>query len=159
METKYLRIFTFIFFKKIDLKKKRKRTKKATNRFENIHFHPREKYPIFRNSNSHFYKFKYLRIFENIHFHPREIEFKELKSCLVGSNQVGINPDIIIQNQKNRFGILSSARDRSIYSYRSVDLCKSTFADRVKWTRSISIYFAFFFVLNNDRDRSIHYNL
>jgi len=95
----------------------------------------------------------------NYGFHPREIEFKELKSCLVGSNQVGINPDIIIQNQKNRFGILSSARDRSIYSYRSVDLCKSTFADRVKWTRSISIYFAFFFVLNNDRDRSIHYNL
>ena len=44
--------------------------------------------------------------------------------------------------------------DRSIIRDRSICM-KSTFADRVKWTRSISICSAVFFVLHNDQDRSV----
>ncbi|KAF3504282.1 hypothetical protein F2Q69_00043883 [Brassica cretica] len=37
----------------------------------------------------------------NYGFHPKEIGFKELKSCLVGSNQVRIKPDITEKTRKS----------------------------------------------------------
>ena len=65
-------------------------------------------------------------------FFPKEIEFKELKTCLVGSNQVEIKPDITEENQEIDLEYLfghgidwSTIRDRSIQ-------VKSTFVDRVK---------------------------
>ena len=81
----------------------------------------------------------------NYGFHPKEIEFKELKSYLVGSNQVGNKPDITEENQKIDLEYLRGHEiDRSIIRDRSICM-KSTFADRVKWTRSISICSAFFY--------------
>ena len=80
----------------------------------------------------------------NYGFHLKEIEFKELRSCLVGSNQVGIKPDITEENQEiNLEDIPGHEIDRSIIRDRSICM-KLTFADRVKWTRSISICSAFF---------------
>ena len=90
----------------------------------------------------------------NYEFHPKEIEFKELKSCLVGSNQVGIKPDITEENQKIDLEYLHGhGTDRSIIRDRSICM-KSTFVDRVKWTRSISIcssFFLFCIIIRIDR--------
>ncbi|WZZ57440.1 hypothetical protein YC2023_057547 [Brassica napus] len=76
----------------------------------------------------------------NYGFHPKEIKFKELKSCLVGSNQVGIKPDITEENQEIDLEYLPGHMiDRSIIRDRSICM-KSSFADRVKWTMLIRCF-------------------
>ena len=57
----------------------------------------------------------------NYGFHPKEIEFKELKSCLVDSNQVGIKPDTTEENQEIDLEYLPGQRnDQSIIRDRSI---------------------------------------
>ena len=55
---------------------------------------------------------------------------------------------------RNWFGRLTWARDRSSISDRSIPM-RSGFADRVNWTSSISICYAFLCVLHIDQDRLV----
>ena len=71
----------------------------------------------------------FVKEMRNYGFHPKEIEFKELKSCLVSSNQVGIKPDISKENQEIDLEYLpghgidrSIIRDRSICMKRSLPI-------------------------------------